>query len=51
MSYYNIISKNVFLLKLEEYNPFEVKEYAKHLREVYNEAMDESFVNECVYFQ
>lgn len=51
IAYDNIISKYIFLLNLQEYNPSEVRKCAKNLREVYHEDLDESFDNECIHFQ
>jgi len=50
-AYDNLISKYLFILKLKEYSPSEIRKSAKMLRTIYNEDLDESFDNECINFQ
>lgn len=50
-AYDNLISKYLFILKLQEYSPSTIRKAAKMLRTVYNEDLDESFDNECIHFQ
>lgn len=51
-AYDNLISKYLFIiLKLQEYSPSEIRKASKMLRTAYNEDLDKSFDNECIYFQ
>jgi len=50
-TYYRIISKYSFILKIYELDPSEISEDSKKLRTIYKQDLDESFENECVHFQ
>jgi len=52
-TYDNIISKYLFILKLQEYTPSEseIRNVTKKLRILYNEDLDELFDSECIHFQ
>jgi len=49
-AYDNLISKYLFILKLGEYTPFEIRKGAKKLHMLYNEDLEELFNNECIHF-